>query len=740
MKLLTNFSWKNLRYKQVTAFVTVFLILFIGIAFNYAIELKMLHSVQEHTSKNDSIIQHEKYQQLVERTMFLITQSEHNLEDYIQTSDRTKLDEYNKNVSSVEKNLQEVKTAYAGYIPKYLVNIFIHKAQNSIDLNSDILKSYQSGGRIPALEQINNSESRNTIKELSFSAQELVNALNSKIAYLNSEISKEKTKMLELDKKWNYVSLIFMTLIALFVLYKMNETYKLNRSLSVAVKKEQHAQLVKDKFISNVTHELRTPLNSIIGYTNLLLKKEHSEETRQWIHAMKISGNLLMEVINDVLDYSKLESGFIQFNRQPFNLQEVLNNLGKVMQVRAESKNLEFVVEVDDTMPVQYTGDEKKLMQVLVNLVGNSIKFTENGSIKIHTSLQKKNGNHCWIQFVITDSGVGIEEEKLPYIFERFYQVETVQTKKYIGTGLGLPIVKQLVEMQGGNIEVKSSYGKGTEFTVVIPYTESSIEERIIVSEKGEMKVVRKSLKQKKILVVDDNEMNRDLMGFILKQGNFYYEKAEDGFAALKMLKENEYDFILMDVQMPGINGMETTRRIRSELKLQTPIIGLSGYSMPEEQQMSINAGMNAYLTKPVDEVKLFELLDYYADFRSQEPKNLQLKLINIAYLNKITAGNKDYIEHILGKAFDVLPVEMKKLQDRFENDDEVTMKEIAHSMKTTLHILGVKEIVSDKVKLLEATDLSKICDKEKAITLLQELDDSVKVVLQELKEYMAAA
>ncbi len=740
MKLLFDSVNKNLRYKQVTAFVTVVLILFVGIAVNYLVELKMLHSVQEHTSKNDSIIQHEKYLQLIEKTVFLITQSENNLENYLRTNDPVKLDDYLKNVNSVKKNITEVKTSYEGNVPKYLINIFIHKAQNQVDLNNNVMRTYQTNGSTVALQLIDNPDRRTALKELSFSAQELVNKLSLKIAFLNNEISADKTKMLELDRKWNILSLVFMSLIAFFVMYKMYETNKLNRSLQIAVQKEQQAQMAKDQFVSNVTHELRTPLNSIIGYTNLLLKKEHSYETRQWIQAMKVSGNLLMEVINDVLDYSKLESGYIQFAKDPFNLRDVLNNLSKVMQVRAESKNLDFVTDIDTQVPVEFTGDERKLMQVLVNLCGNSIKFTENGFIKVHVSLLKRNTNRCWIQFIITDSGVGIEESKLPYIFERFYQVETGQTKKYVGTGLGLPIVKQLVEMQGGMIDVSSVYGKGTTFTVVIPYTENVNITKEKQNSLQEFKVYHKEGKKKHILVVDDNEMNRDLMGFILRQGNFSFDNAENGLVALRLLKEKKYDFVLMDVQMPGLCGIETTKKIRSELQLQTPVIGLSAYSLPEEQQASINAGMNAYLTKPVDETKLFELLDYYADSDTQEPQNLQLKLINVTYLNKITGGNRENIEHLISQAFTALPNEMKQLQEWFASDNEKKMKEIAHNMKTTLHILGVKEAVSEKVKVLEKADLTKISDKEKVTTLLNELDFSVKEVLQELKDYLEAA
>ena len=704
------------------------------------IELKVLHSVQDHNAKNDSIILQQKYQQVVEKTMFLISQSDHNLENFIQTGDSSKLEEFKSNSTIIENNLQQVKTGYAGYVPKYLVNIFVHKTKNRVSLNTEILEAYSEGGKARAMAIINGGENKRSLSELSYSAQELVNTMSSKISSLNHAIASERTSMLNLDKKWNLISLVFMLMIAFLVLYKMIETNRLNTSLSIAVQKEHQALLVKDQFISNVTHELRTPLNSIIGYTNLLLKKDHNQEAKQWIYAMKVSGNLLMEVINDVLDYSKLESGYIQFSKEPFALNDVLSNLKNVIQNRADSKNLLLIIEKDDEVPVHLLGDEKKLMQMLVNLTGNSIKFTDSGSIKVQVKLQKTAEGKAWLQFIVSDTGIGIDEKKMPHIFERFYQVDSGLQKKYFGTGLGLPIVKQLVEMQGGSIAAVSSPGMGTKFEVLLPYyidtdveIHSSAEEFKVIEEDDERN------EQLKILIVDDNEMNRDLLGFILKEHNYSFEKAENGLVALKMLKYNSYDFIIMDVQMPHLNGIETTRKIRAELKIQTPVIGLSAFSQPEEQQASIHAGMNAYLTKPIDDVKLFELLDYYKDWNAL-PSPSQLKLINIEYLERITGGSREYVEEVLLKAVDLLPNEVKKLQDSFAAEDAELVKEVAHNMKTTLSILGVKEIVSNKVRQIEKADISLPSGKEEIGILVAELDQSVKIVLDELRDYLNAA
>lgn len=726
------------RFKQLITFVGIAVILLTGIGFNYFIESGVFDSVKDHTAQTDSVIMHQRYQQAIEKTTFLITQSDHLLEQYIETGDPLKRDAFTKNLTEVEGGLTQVRETYGGYVPKYLVNLFVHKASNRIEFNKETLHVYDEQGKEGAMIILASDEYKKSFKEVTFGEQEVVDALGARIGQLNNTITAEKNELLQLDKKWNFFSLVFMSAIAFLVLYKMIETSRLNNRLSIAIQKEQQAQLVKDQFIANVTHELRTPLNSIIGYTNLLLKKKHTAETSQWILSMKVSGNLLMEVINDVLDYSKLESGHFQFSSDPFSLKQVLSNLNNVLQNRAESKNLVLHVQADEQLPAHVLGDEKKLMQILVNLTGNSIKFTEQGSVSVKASVLKQNEGKAWVQFVIKDTGIGIEKEKLPYVFERFYQIESKTSKKYYGTGLGLPIVKQLVEMQSGEIEVFSTPGAGTQFNLLLPFTVTAIEKQ---SEETAV-IDNEKLLQKKILIVDDNEMNRDLMGYLLAEHQFDFDKAESGISALQLLQQKQYDFILMDIQMPGLSGIDTTKKIRTELHLQTPIIGLSAFCQSIEQQNAISSGMNAYLTKPVDERKLLELLNHYSDWNTQPAiqLNTHLKLVNIEYLQRLTGGNKESINDLLNKAFDYLPGEVKRLQDSFKAEDQALMKETAHNMKSTLKILGVNEQVSSKVIQIEKSDFSKTTEREQMKYLIDEIDSSVQLLLQELREYLEAA
>jgi CheY-like chemotaxis protein len=416
-----------------------------------------------------------------------------------------------------------------------------------------------------------------------------------------------------------------------------------------------------------------------------------------------------------------------------------MSNLNTVLQNRAEAKSISLHVEVDKQLPSCVSGDARKLMQILVNLTGNSIKFTEQGSVTVATKMVKQSGEKAWIQFTVSDTGIGIDKEKLPYVFERFYQIESKTSKKYYGTGLGLPIVKQLVEMQGGEIEVFSAPGEGTQFVLMLPYTIASASE---TEKEKEVVIDKEKFVQKKILIVDDNEMNRDLMGYLLAEHKFLFDKADSGIAALQLLKQKKYDFILMDIQMPGLSGIDTTKKIRAELNMQTPIIGLSAFCQSAEQQNAINAGMNAYLTKPVDERKLLELLNHYSDWDTEPvtPQHSQLKLVNIDYLQRLTGGNKENIQDLLSKAFDYLPGEVKRLQESFAAEDQQLIKETAHNMKSTLRILGVNEQVSSKVIQIEKGNIAENSEKERIKDLIAEIDSSVQVVLQELREYLEAA
>jgi signal transduction histidine kinase/DNA-binding response OmpR family regulator len=715
----------------------VIAVLFLGISLNFYIESDVHESVKQHAAKTDSVIQHERYKQVIDKTDFAVAQLNNNLSSYLVTGNPAQMLNFQHQILEVQKDIKYVEAGGARYVPKYLVNVFVHKANSQIWFHNEVIKEYNLNGSDAALAMLSGADNQKLMSEYSKSSLELVKALDFKVEHMNQNIMTGKVSLLSRDRNWNIISFAFMIGIALLVVYKMAETNKLNRKLAVAIQKEKHAQVVKDQFLSNMTHELRTPLNSILGYTNLMSKRSHTKEVDGWIHAINASGNMLLEVVNDVLDYSKLESGFIQFNNEPFDLQNVLTSLKDIMQNRADSKRLSFVVLKESNLPLGLIGDEKKLLQILVNLTGNAIKFTETGGIKVEVFTRKNQTEKVWLEFVVSDTGIGIDEDNLSHIFDRFYQIDSGYTRKYAGTGLGLPIVKQLVDMQGGSIVAKSSHGQGTSFSFVIPYElNAEAVETKPVANLAPVKLLTPTTR-KKILVVDDHELNRDLLRYLLKEYKYSVETANNGVEAINILKQQSFDVILMDVQMPELNGIETTKQIRSVLRMNIPIIAFTAFNQPSEKRACLDAGMDDYLAKPVNENELINMLNFYFKDQNQAPKSSGS--VDINQVTKLVGDNKEFINQVLTKAIKLIPTELESLDKALSEKNFLQVKEISHSMRSTLGLVGTDGEIIELVKTIEYADYEKPEVYQKSMILYKALKDSLDMVINDIQAYLAA-
>jgi signal transduction histidine kinase/CheY-like chemotaxis protein/HPt (histidine-containing phosphotransfer) domain-containing protein len=735
-KLLLKKSSRN-----IVVSAAVILILFTGIGINYFIESRVFDSVKYHTSKTDLVVKYEKYKQVIDKTNFEIAQLDSKLSNYLLSGNAEQLNAYQLQLDKVEAEFSSIAGDASLYAPKYLVNIFLHKAKNKIWYKNQVLQAYEEYGKAYALKMMNGAEYAKISNEYAQGDAELVKSLNTTIAGLNQSLLKSKSALLNLDDKWNFISLVFMLLIGCLVVYQMIETKRLNNRLFQSVQKEKQAQAIKDQFMSNMTHELRTPLNSIVGYTNLLLKRNHTTETKNWVQAIHTSGKMLMEVINDVLDYSKIESGYIHFVNEPFNLDTVLYDLKNIMSNRADSKKISLSVLKDNSLPSNLTGDEKKLMQILINLVGNAIKFTEKGGVKIEVALKKNLGDKLLLEFIVSDTGIGISEKNLPYVFDRFYQIESGYTKKYSGTGLGLPIVKQLIDMQGGSIIAKSSPDAGTVFSFVLPFEEytGQLKEETELNLAPVKSIISKQ--QKKILVVDDHELNRELLVSLLKEHNYSAETAANGLQAIEKLTVTKFDVVLMDIQMPELDGIETTKRIRSQLQTNMPVIAFTAFNQPAEKQACLQAGMDGYLAKPVNEPELMQMLHFYLYEQSDvdQPKETLSGLINYDQIQTIVGSNREFANHILAKAIAQIPEEMDELYKAIlaKNKNETT--EVAHHLRSTLGLIGAGKSILEKASNIEYADVNDARKQAEALVWYHELNQMLGTVLTELRQYIAA-
>ncbi|MFI5172652.1 MAG: ATP-binding protein [Chitinophagales bacterium] len=473
----------------------------------------------------------------------------------------------------------------------------------------------------------------------------------------------------------------------------------------------EQANKFKAEFLANMSHEIRTPINAIVGMVHLLHQTPLTQKQTEYLHAIDTSADNLLQLINDILDFSKIEAGKLQLEEKYFSIKLLVEDLVQTIRFKAEEKNLSLVMLIDEKIPIAVAGDQLRLNQILLNLISNAIKFTQEGEIRVTVKLIDIIDEKARIFFSVRDTGIGINQDKLNTIFESFTQANLDTTRIYGGTGLGLAIVKKLIDMLHGAIMVKSKLGEGSEFIFEIDFAVPKDSAIPLIANINNDELF--DVGDCRILLAEDHPINQLVTTELLKHAweNIDIELAETGKEVIEKLNKKNYDIILMDVQMPEMNGLDATRLIRGMAgsKSEIPILAFTAYATTGEADKCIEAGMDDYISKPVRPdilcKKIIDLLKSKGYFTPEKMKTIRLSpngtQINLEYFHIITEEDTDLKIKMMRIMLDETPGEIAHLKRNLAEENWEGVRAIAHKMKSGLQLLGLDETL-DLVKSVE--------------------------------------
>ncbi len=495
--------------------------------------------------------------------------------------------------------------------------------------------------------------------------------------------------------------------------------------------KAQEASKAKEAFLANMSHEIRTPLNAIIGFLRELEKQDVTEIQKSYIENSTIASKHLLAIISNVLDMSKIESGEMSLDYEDFVFENTIKNVVKVLQPKAEQKRLKLTTNISKNIHKVLKGDALRLEQILFNLIGNALKFTHHGQVTVSCEVIKDSNTSQELSISISDTGIGIDKSFVDFIFSKFSQEDKEITRKFGGTGLGMAITKELVQLMEGNIEVESEKNVGT--TIRINLNLKKGNQKNIKREHTEKKSIR--IDNISVLLVEDNDLNRMVAQNSLKYFNCKVVEATNGIEALEILRKQKFDVILMDIQMPEMDGIEATKIIRNELKLSIPIIALTANAFKTEIEKCREAGMDDYITKPFDENSMIETIAKHVTenntlLSENETNN---KLYNLNSLYDLDKGNEGFIDSMLEMFVEQTIEILEKVKEKIASNDFMEVYHLVHEMKPSIQMFGIVSMV-DKVKELEKL-AREAQDKEQITSLFKSINSTLREVVSQMQK-----
>lgn len=524
---------------------------------------------------------------------------------------------------------------------------------------------------------------------------------------------------------------------------------ELLKTLETARINAEKSAKAKELFLTNMSHEIRTPLNVIIGMIREIGKEQLSKNQQNYLKFAESSAYHLLSIINNVLDMSKIEAGEFQLDIKDFSMSAVLSNVRSILSSRASGKKINFEVNSSDKIARALRGDSLRLSQVLINLLGNSIKFTDQGFVNLSVSIVENESDYQRLRFEISDTGIGMSEEFLQNIFKKFTQENDQSNRNHEGTGLGMSISREIVEMMGGEIRITSKKGIGTtiQFEIIFPY---GIEDKLIQIDKSTHNY---DISGTRVLIVEDNEMNRFIAHQSLMQAKCVIDEADNGKNAIEKLKTTQYDIILMDIQMPEMDGIEATKIIRNIMNIKTPVIALTANAFKHDIDLYLKIGMNDFLIKPYKEEELFSKIETNCRFNkhdnlmknndlelnitdrmksNQVDESDKIPLYNISQLQVIANGDAKFVDKMLDIFENLASDTISQMSTALTNNDIDSIKHLAHKIKPSLDNMNVK-IIHDEIRALEDFNILVNCPEnlKKMVIFVEEILSKIVLDLQ---------
>ena len=617
------------------------------------------------------------------------------------TQDTTYLPQVKQKISNIESQLASLDSIFEKEVTADEIALLDSLVHRKLRVSRSILSAYYTRGKEAGEAVINTGRGKEIRDSIVIVISRLDSIRQTDLRKIIGSIENNGSKARTWGIVLGLIAGLACLLTFLHVLNIGREQRRMIAQLNRSERKIKEAASVKEQFLANMSHEIRTPMNAILGFTNLLKKTDMDAQQAQYVDFIHSSGENLLTLINDILDLSKIEAGMMQLEKAPFSLNGLISSVEIMFRDKARQKGLRFQVQVDQSIHDTLSGDAIRLTQVLINLLSNAIKFTEKGAVCLLVTAVKSSPDEVVLQFNVKDTGIGIAPEKKQHIFERFQQAEAETTRRFGGSGLGLSIVKQLVTLQNGTINVHSEAGKGAEFIVVLPFVPVFNYEMAYAVTTNPMALTTKDIR---ILIAEDNQMNQQLIRHLMKHWNIDYTLVNHGGEALAALRQERYSLVLMDIQMPEVDGYTTTLQIRNELKLDIPIIAMTAHAMAGEKERCLSYGMNEYISKPIKETELYQLIEQYTQHAAPVQERTSTEnVINLQYLKELSMGDAEF-EHAIIRQFIVqVPEELELLKEAVLKRNGPKIKSIAHGMKSSVAYMGLTERLQPYLHRMES-------------------------------------